>query len=103
MIASRLGAAEFTRIGELRQVAAISFEVLDAFVRADKDDDALASFICFADLDDLHPRGFRCEGSVVAHHLGVVGEPIGYADVMAQDVLRARERWRFLGDGQPAD
>ena len=82
--------AQAARIGDLREVVAVLLQVLDVVVRRDPDDDELASFVGLADRLDLHARRGRGQRAVVLQDVGVVGQLVRRADVIAEHVFRRR-------------
>jgi len=74
------------------EVFSVGVEVGDGVFRADEDHDGLAALFGWADVDNLDARGCGGERFVVADYVGVVGEALGFADVVAEDVF-------WLGDG----
>ncbi len=86
----RLRIGETARIGQLPEVRAVLLEVLDRLVRPDEDDDEIPAFVALADGLDLHARRFGGERAVVGEDVCVVRQLVRLADVMAEDVLRAR-------------
>jgi hypothetical protein len=65
-------------------------KALDVLVGRHPHDDELASLVGLADRLDLHARRRLLERAVVLHDVGVVGQLVGGADVVAEDVLRRR-------------
>jgi len=78
-------------IGELLQVRGVLREILDVLVRRDVDGDHVAAFVGLADDLHLHARCRFFERAVVLEDVGVVGQRVWRADVVAEDVLRRRD------------
>ncbi len=92
---ARLRFGDLAGIGKLSQVAALRVEIADGFFAADEHDDAFATLVGLADVHHLDARRFRGQGLVVFENIGVIGELLGRADVIAEDVVRRRHSARF--------
>ncbi len=86
---------EAARIGEPGEVAFVRIEIADGVFVGDGGHQTIAAFIGLADGHDFDALGGGGEGAIVAGDIGDVGEVLGRADVVAEDVLGGGNSGRF--------
>ena len=79
------------RIGDLGQVVAVLLQDSYVLFRRNPHHDQFAPFVGFADRLHLDPRCGRGQRAVEPQHVGIVGQLLRRADVVAEHVLRRRD------------
>ena len=92
----RLRVGERARVGELREIArdTVSRFLIDSSAPT-KTTTQLAAFVALADRHDLDARRRRRQRAVVLQDVGVVGQLLRRADVVAEHVLGRRDAGHF--------
>ena len=86
---------EPARIGEFGEVAFVRVQIADGLLVGDGDHQAFAAFIGGADGQQLDALGCGGERAIILAELGHLGELLGSAGVVAQDVLGGRHPRRL--------
>ena len=88
---------DLSRVGELRRDSAKLVELRDVGFIAHGDEQEVAAFLGLADAEDLHARSGLGEFIVVMVNVLRVGENVGGADDVAEDLIR---RGNYCGSGE---